>query len=350
MHDPGEEAFRREAAIKDAINLIEPYNSERNIKQHEVMGENPTYIVGSINEGALFCGVRHARDIESPTIGIVEDQLTTYLDQVPPEKATIMIEGMHSKTEPDELKAEYAKLTSREDAIGLYGEKGAVMWRLKELSDQGTDIEITSPEEPDEEIVTNLVEKGVDLDAITGYLSLREAMAVIQAKAFSKDLRNDIGRSFYSVLEQTNSTWGGRLPPKEHLLNLWATDRPAFDALTDHVLDQFFNSFNDYLHSIGLADVTINYDTLTAATFDDEFSRKVSAAMDPMDFSDKDLPTNKASGAWNTERDRFLVRRMGDKMAKGKVPLVIFGASHAISTEPAVGKLIEVFGKRPDRA
>jgi pheromone shutdown protein TraB len=48
---------------------------------------------------------------------------------------------------------------------------------------------------------------------------------------------------------------------------------------------------------------------------------------------------NRVSAAWNTERDKHLVRQIADAKAQGKKPFVVFGASHAVSVEQALKAL-----------
>lgn len=105
-----------------------------------------------------------------------------------------------------------------------------------------------------------------------------------------------------------------------------------------HVAKQFLDHLNEKL---GLS---ISLEDLKARRVDEVTMRVINQLSDPLDQANHQTDVNKISARWNEERDRFLVRAIGEAMNRGKKPYVIFGASHAIHCEPALQKLMALKG------
>lgn len=336
-HDPQKE---RAHIIHEATALVDDYNSERNRAEHEVLGRDHKYMIGSVEEGVLVCGVRHSNDTESPTIQTVESEMRHALETVSPEKLTFMVEGMHGRTDSEALHEEFSRFETREQAIDMFGEKGAVFWALKQRSAEGQELRVLSPEKPDAAIRDTLLKEGHSLDAITAYLGARELSAIIQHKHLSEDLIFDISRALYDEFQLNDFEWTGPIEAPEELVALHEEDPEAFDRKIRGCVDAYLSRFVQHFQDAGI-DLSLTYEDLVAAEPHGELHQQLSHLMDPMDFHGVETDANKAGASWNRERDRFLVETIASEMLDDRVPFVVFGASHAISIQPAIEKLLK---------
>ncbi len=246
-----------------------------------------------------------------------------------PEKIVWMIEGRHTEKPYDREQAleDMEGVTSIEQAIEKFGESGVALWCVADYARRNPpiEVEISSPEAPEADIAQALKSEYSPAD-IAAYLMLRQWISKIGGKKTGEySTREFAGYAFY-VAQVSGVDWIHDKKTEDEIRELRKNDG-KFDEYRAVVGQQFLDGLNTKL---GLS---ITLEQLRARKADDTLMRE----MNTSSSAESEL-----NNRWNTERDRFLVKEIGNAITRGKKPYVIFGASHAIHCEPALEKLSEL--------
>jgi hypothetical protein len=113
-------------------------------------------------------------------------------------------------------------------------------------------------------------------------------------------------------------------------------DTVALEAYATLIAQQFLDGLNAKTR------LSISSESLRNRNVDKATMRVIHQLSDPLNHGGNQTDVNRISARWNEERDKFLIRSIGEVMIRGKKPYIIFGASHAIHCEPALRKLAEL--------
>lgn len=330
---------RVDAALAAEDRII-GYGDPRMKEAIRSLGDQP-YAYGGPEASATVLGVRHSNNPESAMIKEITRMCDGYLATTPKEQAMIMIEGVYN---PDDLTPEgidrfLKDVPDEKDAIKKFGEKGAMLWKARE---NGT--EVTSPEKPQKEIVTNLKEQGFTPEDVSLYLTIRQFTSELgQPHPDSTPEKSliEFARIFNDIDALSGAGWISTETKSRVETAVKDRNFAALNELAPKILDEFSDGANAAFGALkGMEGKKLipSREALLSrnvgvADADKVPIDAVNALHDPRGETGI---TNKVSAAWNTERDKHIVQQISTAQARGKKPLVVYGASHAIAIEPAL--------------
>ncbi len=282
------------------------------------------------NEGPrelTFFGVTHG-ETESIT-ELRTDLRENVLSQQDPEKIAFMIEGRHSDTPYDREQAlkDMEGVSSIDEAIEKFGESGVALWCVADYArrDPPITVEISSPEASEADIANSLKSE-FGADDIAAYLTLRQWTTELGTRRSGDYSVLEFAKQAFHFSEVSGVDWIRDKKTESEIRELMK-DSEKFQEYGKLVGQQFLDGLNVKL---GLS---ITLEQLRDRKADDALMKEINT------------PSGAVGGVgarWNTERDKFLVKEIGNAMIRGKRPYVIFGASHAVHCEPALQKLAEL--------
>lgn len=272
-----------------------------------------------------FFGVTHGE--EASITALRDDLRDGVLKDVDPEKIAFMIEGRHSERPYDREQAlkDMDGITSIEEAIDKFGESGVALWCVADYARRNPPItvEISSPEAPESDIA-NLLKSEFGADDIAAYLTLRQWTTEFGGRKSGEYSTLEFVKQAFHFSEVSGVDWIRDKKTEGEIRELMKDGR-RFREYGVFVGQQFLDGLNAKL---GLS---ITLEQLQGRQQDDVLMQAINDGM-----------SSELSDRWNTERDKFLVKEIGNAMIRGKKPYVIFGASHAVHCEPALQKLVEL--------
>ncbi len=335
--------LQREKGVLDAenaIKLLVGYDDAAMREKIETMGgKNLTY--GSAEDGYEVIGTAHTNNPESETVKALAKQRDAFLAGTSKKDAVFMVEGIYNPEDlaQDGLTKLLHGLDNEAEAVKKFGEKGALLWTAK---NEG--VEVTSPEKPQDQIVAELGAQGFSKDEIGLYLTMRQFTSEIgqpHPDATPESSKLEFARMFYDFDRLAGTKWINEETRTAVDAAVAKRDVPTLEALTTKVVAEYVAGANRAFAETGKADAKTLVPSLEGLLRRNEGvpdDQKV--AMDAVnaqhDPRGNVSTINKVSAAWNSERDKHLVRQIAAAKAKGKKPFVVYGASHAIAIEPAL--------------
>lgn len=300
----------RQTSLKD---LIKPF------KKIAFPSEGPRELT--------FFGIVHKN--EESIAALRTDLRENILLRQDPEKIAWMIEGRNTEQPYDREQAlkDMEGITSIEQAIEKFGESGVALWCVADYARRNPpiEIEISSPEAPEVDIIEALKSEYSPADIAT-YLMLRQWTSEIGEKKTGEYSTGEFAGYAFYVAQVSGVDWIQDKKTEDEICEL-RKNRGKFDKYKVIVGQQFLDGLNAKLG------FSITLEQLRARKADDTLMKE----MNTSSSAESEL-----NNRWNTERDRFLVKEIGNAITRGKKPYVIFGASHAIHCEPALKKLSEL--------
>lgn len=323
----------KERNIVAAIAAVESYDSPRTRQEDAAFAESraASKVIKAPDRAFTFFGSRHTIDAESQTVKDLRADLREVMTLVHPEEVSLMLEGRYGTFNHEAVVEQMRGIETVEEAVQKYGEGGVAMWLVADYAKRGVDMEISSSERPESEIAAE-VRKDFASDDIATYLMLRQWTSELGGRRTGEYSTINFAKQCIGFAEISGVDWIADQKTEDEI-RAFMHDRPFLEAYAAHVAQQFLAHLNKKL---GLA---ISLEDLKNRHTDEVTMRVINELSDPLDHANRQTDVNKISARWNEERDRFLVRSIGEAMNRGKKPYVIFGASHAIHCEPALKKL-----------
>ncbi len=285
------------------------------------------------NRELTFFGVTHD-NIQAMT-ELRDDLRDNVLSQKNPENIAFMIEGRHSEKPYDREQAlkDMEGVTSFAQAVEKFHESGVALWCVADYARRNPPVvvEISSPEASEKDIA-ELLKKKFSTEDIALHLMLRQWTSEIggdeeKRKKQGEYSLKDFARYAYHVAELSGVDWISEMKSKEEIQELFANDPKKLEEYMLRISQEFLKGLNA---KFGFS---ITLEQLKNRQADDALLKEMQSSSGAV---------GEVSDAWNTERDKFLVKEIGNAMIRGKKPYVIFGASHAVSCKPALEKLQEI--------
>ncbi len=295
----------------------------------------------------VFFGTAHTSDIESPFISGLRTQRAKFLKNVPPEKVVFMVEGMSDGMDIQKANEMLVGIENEDEAIKKFGETGALMWTAKE---QG--IEITSPEIPENQIVQELKNQGFNQEEIALTFLLRDITSSVgrmpdnpRDEAFRQESLKNFAREFFYLQNLTGITWIKDLKKGEDLAEI-AKDPKKLREYMQSVIEEALQGANKAFSKMsGMSDKKLipSLDALLNRDKQQIPIEDVNALYDPLDEKGLNAITNQIASAYNLARDKYLTTKVFETLKDGKSPFIVYGASHAITIEPALEETASQF-------
>jgi len=337
--------LRREKAgfaAGDAIAKLVPYNSPEMRGAIEGLSDEPyAYSPGG---GIEMVGVRHTSDPESPMLMEVQQMRDKYVASTSKDEALFMIEGIYNAENltPVGIAKMLEGVVDEAAAVRKYGENGTLLWMARE---QG--IEVVSPERPQDEIAAELLAQGYSREDMGLHLTIRQLTSEIGRKPADQNLADaerDFARMFFDFDRLAGTGWVTTETRQAVDAAIAANDMAVVGKLTPRVLEEYIGGANTAFGKLPGKEgqkLIPSIDGLLRRNKDvadpDKISMDVVGTLNNPRSNESSI--NRVSAAWNTERDKHLVRQIADAKAQGKKPFVVFGASHAVSVEQALKAL-----------
>ncbi len=323
--------------IEQAVALIEPYESKRSRDAdadfHEA--QRASVVIATPDRSFTFFGSRHTNDTESQTVRDLRDDVREMFAIVSPGDVAFMVEGRHGdRFDRDIVLEEMEGIETAEEAVQKYGESGIAMWVVADYAKRGIEIDISSPERPELEIADE-VRKEYPAEDIATYLIFRQWTTELGGRRAGEYSMIDLAKHCITYARLSGVDWIADQKSDEEIQG-FLHDRPVLEAYAAHVAQQFLDGLS------AKTGLILSLDDLRNRRVDDAAMQTINELVDPLDHANRQTNVNSVAARWNEERDRFLVRSIGNAMAQGKKPYVIFGASHALHCAPALEKLMNI--------
>ncbi len=332
--------------VQAAIDSVVAYDDSRNIEKHERLKHEPFYIVKNIEAGVTFFGSVHTNDSQSETVQRLQTELDRYFESADSATASVMVEGLHSGDVTNQIKGMIETIETMDEAVGMYGERGAVLWYVKEARQKGLKVDILSPEKPEDEIISELKNDGFREGELAMYLTLRQLTSEIGQEHFSPETADEalqkFARIFFSIDQLTGADWIQDKKEEGEILGLLQNEPEVFKVYTRTVVEQYLDSMNAFASTLGVKDTIISsVENLISRNPDNVSMGDINELHDPLDLAGRDSVINRVSARWNTKRDEYLVEQIADAVNSEKKPFIVFGASHAIALEDSIEGLVK---------
>lgn len=328
---------RKRQCIEEAVALVEPYDSKRSrdadAEFHEA--KKGSVVISTPDRSFTFFGSRHTNDAGSQTVRDLRDDVGVILSVVLPENIAFMVEGRHGdRFDRDIVLEEMEGIETVEVAVQKHGEKGVAMWVVADYAKRGIEIDISSPERPELEIADE-VRKEYSAEDIATYLMFRQWTSELGGRRAGEYSMIDLAKHCITYARLSGVDWIADKKSDEDIQG-FLHDRPVLEAYAAHVAQQVLDGLS------AKTGLILSLDDLRNRRVDDAAMQTINELVDPLDHANRQTNVNSVAARWNEERDRFLVRSIGNAMAQGKKPYVIFGASHALHCAPALEKLMNI--------
>ncbi|MBT4856911.1 hypothetical protein HON52_01855 [Candidatus Uhrbacteria bacterium] len=311
------------------------------IEKHDQLDNEGVYVIHGQESGAVAFGSIHTNNPESITIAKLKDSLNEYEQSVERAEISLMVEGMHGQEGQLDVEKLMEGVSTLGESVKRHGESGVLFWYAKQALDKGETVKITSPERPEDDIVTVLHKEGFAAEDIATYLSLR-ALTSSVGRGVKRDepmalLKQKFAREAYHIDQLTGAGWIEDVRTEAELKEMVDKDPGALSAYVELVGAQFLSRLNARVMELGSKmGISTTVESLFSGDLQNVSIDDVNELSDPLDFSGRDTPVNKVSGRWNALRDEYLLSSIQESIAQGEKPFVVFGASHVIVLEDSL--------------
>jgi hypothetical protein len=336
--------------IEAAIASLDAYDSPRAKEANDRRGDSGYEFVTSADGHLELSGVTHTYNPDSEVVRALKDDLGRFLD-ANPGSVHVIIEGRPGLNE-EMLAKMQASIENPEDAVRKFGEAGIAIWESK---NRGLDVKITSPEKDESEIVEVLKAQGFASEDLASYLALRRFTDIFRkegAKKSRAEILDLLARDFYNQQRITGVTWIQDFKSEEDLIAMMDRDSKLPEPMEipvymETIVRQYLQGLNTWVTRPKDEGGVLNQDI---ASFDGLLNQDedrvslpdINDLHDPLDANHRNSRINAVSAAWNGERDKYLVVKMGEARTRGENIYVIFGASHVSHIGPAVQELEKI--------